>query len=158
MEEIFKDIPGYEGMYQVSNLGRIKSFKWEKEKILKQGKTKFGYPQICLTIKLKKTYPIHKLVAIVFLNNKTDGTQKIVIDHINNNKLDNRLENLQLISQRENSSKDRKNKTSKYTGVCWDKNRNKWISSIYINGKRIRGRYNTELEAYEAYKINLKQI
>jgi hypothetical protein len=76
------------------------------------------------------------LVAMAFLNHKPDGTHKIVVDHINNNKLDNRVVNLQLISQRENLSKDRKDGTSKYVGVCWKKSRNKWQVDIKIDGKR----------------------
>ena len=46
---------------------------------------------------------------------------KLVVDHINNDPLDNRLENLQLISHRYNLSKDKKGGSSKFTGVSWDK-------------------------------------
>jgi ribosomal protein L15E len=72
---------------------------------------------------------------MAFLNHTPCG-YKIVVDHIDNNiKTDNRLENLQLITQRENVSKDIKNTSSKYIGVCWHKKAKKWRSSIQINGK-----------------------
>ena len=137
--EIWKTIPGFEN-YEVSNLGNVKSLKFGKERILKPGlqgiKTR-QYFGVILSNKGEqiKNFKVHKLVAMVFLNHKPNG-YKIIVDHINNIKTDNRLENLQLITQRENSSKDRKNTSSKYIGVCWDKKSKKWQSSIRINGKK----------------------
>jgi hypothetical protein len=101
---------------------------------------------------------VHQLVAMAFLNHTPCG-MNLVVDHINSNKLDNRVENLQLITQRENSSKDIKNKTSKYTGVSWCKHRGKWLSQIYLNKKTYNlGRFNCELSAHLAYINKLKQI
>jgi hypothetical protein len=171
MEEIFKDIPGYEGMYQVSNLGSVKSLskylihfcggvRLTKEKNLKQGlNTKYNRFNVCLFKDLKsKTFCVHQLVAMAFLGHKPCGYKKIV-DHIDNNPFNNNVNNLQIITNRENCSKDRKNKTSKYTGVSFVKDRNKWVSQIYVNGKsKHLGRYNTELEAHEAYKNELKIV
>jgi hypothetical protein len=167
--EIWKDIPGYEGIYQVSDIGNVKSLSREKlirgkypittkEKILKQLVNPRGYLIVILCKNnLKKTINVHILVAMAFLNHKPDGTHKIVVDHINNNKLDNRLVNLQLINHRENSSKDRKNGTSKYTGVCWQKSNNKWQSEITINGKKkYLGLFTDEYEAHLAYQKALK--
>lgn len=169
MEEIFKDIPSYEGMYQVSNLGNVKSLSRKmnkgkiifisKEKLLKLSKDGRGYIQVNLSkeknILNKK---VHQLVAMAFLNHKPDKTYKLVVDHINNIKTDNRLENLQLITNRENCSKDRKG-SSKYTGVSLDKTRDKWFVSIALNGKTIHlGRFKTELEAHKAYKNKLAEI
>jgi len=158
--EIFKDIPGYEGMYQVSNLGRVKSLKCNREKILKLGVNNRGYLRVGLCNRGKiKTIQIHQLVAIAFLNHTPDGTMKIVVDHKDNDKLNNRLSNLQLISTRENSSKDKKGGTSKYTGVSWVKERNKWKSQITINGKIKRlGYFNSEEEASKYYQDALKSI
>lgn len=169
-EEIFKDIPDYEGLYQVSNLGNVKSLEGKvfrrngifhftkKEKILKKSIAIDGYYVVNLSKDFKnKTFKIHQLVAITFLNHKPCGF-KIVVDHINNNKLDNRLENLQLISNRENSSKEARGK-SKYTGVCWDKSKNKWKSAIRINGKTINlGVFKDEYDAHLAYQNKLKEI
>ena len=155
MELIYKDIPGYEGLYQVSNFGTVMSFKQYKEgKILKANKNSGGYLSVGLNKDgKKKTFNIHQLVAISFLNHKPDGTQKIVVDHIDNNYLNNRLDNLQLISQRENSSKDKKNCSSKFTGVHWNKKENKWQVRILIDGKRKHlGYFEDEQEAALAYK------
>jgi hypothetical protein len=131
-EEIWKDIPGYEGKYQVSNLGNVKSLErivlrngkypfLNKEKPLKYGFDGGGYFRVNLCKNGKaKNFLVHHLVARTFLNHKPCG-HKLVIDHKNNIRTDNRLENLQLISHRENISKDQKNTSSNYTGVCWHK-------------------------------------
>jgi hypothetical protein len=168
--EIWKDIPGYEGMYQVSDIGNVKSLGREmlnfgeypitiKEKIMKPSRLSNGYLILSLSKNgFKKKITVHMLVAMAFLNHKPDGTHKIVVDHINNNKLDNRVVNLQLISQRENLSKDRKDGTSKYVGVCWKKSRNKWQVDIKIDGKRkYLGLFTDEYEAHLAYQKALNE-
>jgi hypothetical protein len=78
--------------YSVSNYGRIKN----KEKILK-GSTRSGYST--LTIKTKKEY-IHKLVALYFIGDRPDG---LLIDHIDRNKQNNRVDNLRYISVSDNN-------------------------------------------------------
>ena len=169
--EIWKDIPDYEGLYQVSNCGNVKSSARKlcnhkgchisKEKKLKNrlcGLKDNNYLCVALYNNGRKEFKIHQLVAIAFLNHKVSG-HKIVVDHINNDKLDNRVENLQLISQRENSSKDKKNKTSKYTGVCLNKARNKWTSHIRISNKlKNLGSFTNEYEANLAYQNKLKEL
>jgi hypothetical protein len=148
-KEVWKDIPNYEGLYQVSNLGRVKN----KLNILKNSPNSRGYCYVKLyKFGIHKMYAIHQLVALNFLGHISDGTHRIVVDHINNDKLDNRVENLQLISNRENCSKDKKNGTSKYTGVSWCKSKNKWVSRIYIN-KKIKhiGYFINEYDAYLSY-------
>lgn len=145
--EIWKDVVGYEGLYQVSNIGRVKSLHQKEGKILSPRPCK-GYHLValCFNKKRKDTY-IHQLVAIAFLNHKRDG-HKLVVDHINDIKSDNRLENLQIITQRENAFKTQGKYTSSYKGVCLDKKRNKWMAKIYLNGKHLfLGRFNTEEEA-----------
>ena len=156
--EIFKDIPGYEGIYQVSDLGRVKSLRFNKEKILKPTVGSHGYYTVGLCKGKRKTISVHQLVAMTFLNHKPDGTTKVVVDHIDNNPLNNRLYNLQLVTNRENTSKNR-NGTSKYTGVCWSKRDNKWRSEIRINGKKKHlGRFNCELAAAAAYQKELIKL
>jgi hypothetical protein len=168
-KEFFKDVPNYEGLYQVSNIGNVKSLPREivnakgkyisKEKILKPGKDGKGYYFVNLSKEGKmKSIKVHVLVAMAFFGHKTNG-YKIVVDHINNNPSDNRLENLQLISQRENCSKDRKNKSSKYIGVYWHKKANKWMGRIQINKKNIYlGIFENEHEAHLAYQKALEEI
>ena len=90
--EIWKDIPGYVGLYQVSNTGRVKSFKNQYGhgvRILKGEKTQSGYIQVSLN---KKRYKIHRLVAMSFIPNP-DGLPQI--NHKNEIKTDNRAENLE---------------------------------------------------------------
>ena len=159
MNEIFKDIVGYEGSYQISNLGNVKSIKFKKEKILK-APMNTGYRVVCLSLNNKnKVLYVHQLVAMAFLNHTPNGYNGLIVDHINNIKTDNRLENLQLISNRENTSKDRKGCTSKYTGVCWNKRNNKWLSQIIINGKtKYIGCFNCELEAHLEYQKELEML
>jgi hypothetical protein len=100
---------------------------------------------------------IHRLVAMAFLG--YDENTDSVIDHIDNNSLNNHVDNLQITTTRYNSSKDRKNKSSKYTGVCWYKPSKKWMSQIYINGKvKNLGYYISEEEAYQAYQNALNEI
>jgi len=168
-KEIFKDIPGYEGFYQVSNIGNVKSLeryapfkngkKLIKERIIKHSINSNGYYQLHLYKEGEiKFFLIHMLVAITFLNHIPDGTTKTVIDHINNNPLDNRVSNLQLITHRQNISKSKKG-TSKYTGVSWYKPYNKWKASITIYGKlKHLGYFTSEIDAHEAYQKALNQF
>ena len=158
MEE-FRDIKGYEGLYQVSDLGNVKSIGKVKERILKPNKGNSGYLKVGLSKKGKvKTKNIHKLVAESFLNHIPSGF-KLVVDHRNNIKTDNKLENLQLVTARENLSKDRKGGTSNYIGVEWNKKRSKWRAHIRINGKsKFLGSFTDELKAAEAYQTALKEL
>jgi len=125
--EIWKDVLNYEGLYQVSNLGRVKSLKRKVrhfsgerlvlERILKGGVNDKGYILVNLGKKgTKKVFAVHKLVAIAFLNHKPCG-YKLVVDHIDNNKLNNKLENLQIITQQENVLKSKINFTQHFEGV-----------------------------------------
>ena len=98
------------------------------------------------------------MVAITFLKHKPNGF-KTVVDHINNIRTDNRLENLQLISQRENVSKDIVDKTSNYIGVYWDNLPSKWKSQIEINYKKVHlGYFDDELEASKIYQLAIDNI
>lgn len=162
--EVWKDIRGYEGIYQVSNLGRVYSYPKKGRhngKILKPGLTARSYLTVSLWKDNKnKTYPVHQLVAICFLNHVPNGHDKIV-DHINNNKVDNRLENIQIVSNRVNSSKDqfRKNRSSIYAGVNFDKKTKKWRAQAYINGRsKFIGLFTNEYDAHLAYQNKIKEI
>ena len=155
--EEFRSISGYEGLYEVSNFGNVKSLI--NNKILKPCLGSRGYYMVRVYKDNKgNTMSIHVLVAMAFLGHKPDG-YKIVVDHIDNNKLNNHVSNLQLISNRENTSKDKKNGTSKYTGVTWYNASNKWLAQIAINSKKKNlGLFETEDEAHETYQKALKML
>lgn len=159
-KEIWKDIPGYEGFYQVSNLGNIKVLKRKgvtKNRITKGFKSGNYY---MIALSKNNNYQIlgvHQVVAMVFLNHKPNG-HKIVVDHINNISTDNRLINLQLISNRKNLSKDKKGK-SKFVGVYYNNKTKKWIASLRHFKKRIYlGSFSSEEEAGKYYKEAIKSI
>lgn len=157
--EVWKDIPNFEGFYKVSSLGNVISInfrKTKKKRILKKHKRIDGrkFVHLCKNGVRYSNKVISVLVAITFLNHKPCG-HKIVVDHIDNNPLNDRLYNLQLITHRQNTSKDKKG-FSKYTGVYFF--RNKWVGMIRIKGKKkYLGRYKTELEAANAYKKALEE-
>jgi hypothetical protein len=169
--EIWKDIPDFEGYYQVSNLGNVKSLSrtilgkndtptFLKEKMLKFSTSTNGYYQVILCKNSdRKIFKVHSLVAICFLNHIPDGTHNVVIDHINEIKTDNRIENLRLIGHRENVSRSIKDSTSTYVGVSWSKNAKKWISQITIDGKtKYLGLFDNEEDANKKYLETLKDL
>ena len=169
--EIFKDIIGYEDRYKISNYGNViskelikfnkKTPYTKKEHILKPYISNNGYKIVNL-VKNKKVKKIlvHRLVAIHFIENS--NAEFNVINHIDNNRLNNHFSNLEWCNLSLNQQHryktnytHSKNKQSKYTGVS--KNRNKWRARININGKQIHiGTFLTELEAkyaYDSFKI-----
>lgn len=165
--EIWKDIPGYEGIYQVSDFGRLKSLdrtvfsktgmpRTIKGRELKPRLDKDGYITFILSKNSKpETVKAHTLVCICFLN--YSKRPFFSIDHINGVKSDNRLVNLQIISHRENVSKSMKDGKSKYRGVDFNIQNNKWRARIMVNGKRINlGYFETESEANEKYQNRLQ--
>ena len=146
MLEVWKEIKGYEGLYSVSSLGNVKSII--RGIILKSAAGKGGYEHVVLSKNAKpKCFDIHKLVAISFLDHVPCG-HLVVVDHINNNSSDNRSCNLQLITQRENTSKDKK-----HVGTSWSKTAKKWHARIRVCGKNKNlGFFTDRAEASEAYQ------
>lgn len=99
MEE-WKDIEGYEGLYQVSNYGRVKSLKFGKEKILKPRKNKYGYFDINLCNESKvKGFRVNRLVALTFIPNPNNYPQ---VNHKDENKLNNCVDNLEWCDRKYN--------------------------------------------------------
>lgn len=153
--EVWKNIIGYEN-YQVSSLGNVKKISFEKEIIKKSSNDGNGYLQISLYKKgNRKSKRVHQLVAESFLNH-IPCKQNLVVNHKNFIRTDNRVENLEIVSTRENTNQKHLKSTSKYTGVHWSINDKKWMSRILINKKRkYLGLFDTELEAHNAYQNEL---
>lgn len=112
MQEIWRNIAGYEGLYQVSNLGRVKSLPrmkinkligkhFVKEKIMKLHLSSSGYLSVGLTKNGKQVgYRVHRLVAQAFIPNLNNKEE---VNHINGVKVDNRVENLEWCTSSENT-------------------------------------------------------
>jgi len=102
--EVWRDITGYETLYQISNYGRVKSLansNSRQEKILKQQFQRDGYMRVTLYKKglKRKRFSIHRLVAMAFIPNPFGKEQ---VNHQNGDKLDNRLSNLNWMTSKEN--------------------------------------------------------
>jgi hypothetical protein len=130
MEEIYKVIKGFEN-YSVSNLGNVRNDK--KDKILKQSLTKTGYKKVNLNN--GKTIRVHRLVAEAFIPNPDN---KPCVDHIDNNRTNNNVNNLRFVSYQENNfntSITNKNTTG-HKGIRWNKHRNKYEAFITLDNKK----------------------
>lgn len=105
--EVWKDIEGYEGLYQVSNKGRVKSFKQALSygsdysgKVLKLNTNDRGYVLVTLSKNMKRrTFRVHRLVAQAFIPNPKNFP---VVNHIDENKLNNNVDNLEWCTQEYN--------------------------------------------------------
>lgn len=117
-KEYWKPVVGYEGLYEVSNFGRVKSLKFGKERILKQ-KIRGGYYSVGLSKNgIVKTYQVHRLVAEAFIDN-TDNLPQV--NHKDENKLNNSVDNLEWCDAQYN---------------CNYGTRTERLSKSQINGKR----------------------
>ena len=149
--ENWKEIPTFENEYMVSDLGNVKSIRFNKEKILKQGIQTQGY---CIVDLKGKTYRVHSLVIWAFKGIEPTGkVSDFVIDHIDNNKSNNVLSNLNVISHRDNITKG-----TNPSGARLDKRTGKWLSKIKKNGKVIYlGTFNKKEGAEKRYQEELSK-
>jgi hypothetical protein len=153
--EVWKVIPGYED-YQVSDQGNVRSLKYNNTKQIKNLSpvlNKFGYYQVTLRGKI---LAVHQLVAMAFLGHKPVG-MNFVVDHINEIKTDNRIKNLQVISNQQNIIKSIKRDLP--LGVHFCNTHKKFKAQIRINGKQKGlGYFRTLEEASAAYQKALLEI
>lgn len=161
-KEVFRDVLGYEGLYQVSNYGRVKSLERKnifycglrkkhlerptKEKILNYNKSNRGYLQVCLTKDGKsKTYTVHRLVAKAFLPNVKNKKQ---VNHIDGNKENNSIDNLEWVTSSEN------NKHAFITGLNKPHNMRK-VNQYNLQGNFIK-QWNSITDFLKENNLNLK--
>jgi hypothetical protein len=145
--EEWKSIVGYESLYEVSNLGRIRD---NDKNILTEKLNKNGYVYVILKNVRTSQHLVHRLVLQTFF----PIDKKMDCDHINHNPSDNRLKNLRWVSRSQNVRYCRKSKncSSIYKGVSWVKPMNKWKAYCSLHGKQIRlGLFDDECEAGKVY-------
>lgn len=132
--EEWKLIDGFQN-YSISSYGRVRNDKTER--ILRAGITDHGYFIVNLyKDKKRKSMKVHKLVTNAFIDNP-EG--KRCVDHINNDRLDNRITNLRYATDNENQHNRvlNKNNSSGIKGVYFNKQTKKWQAQISIDGIRI---------------------
>ena len=155
-EEEFKPVDGYDN-YLVSNFGNVKNSKTNR--ILKLHNDKDGYKQIDLSKNGKvKNFRVHRLVGNAFLENPDE---KPMIDHIDNNPANNNVKNLRWATSKNNLANQgkQKNNTSGFKGVTFNKQLNKYIAFISINGKnKYLGLFKSAEKASQAYEAKAREI
>jgi len=173
IEELGTDwytIPGYDGFYVINKKGDVLSLPRTIQrsngtcqkiygKLLTPCTDKKGYLVLRLSKNDRaKSYKVHQLVAMSFLNHTPAGNT-LVVDHIDNNKLNNCLSNLQIIEHSKNTRKESKGFTSAFRGVFFSKEKSRWLAHIIHEGKRYYlGSFKEEKEASNAYEHALKCI
>lgn len=151
MEEIWVPIAGHKD-YEVSNMGRLRSLKNSIPIVLKPSLCRDGYERKILN---NKTLLVHRIVANTFIS----GSDTRQINHKNGMKRDNRVENLEFVSARENTNHHHiKLKGSDIIGVRKTKS-GKYSAQIRIDKKIVYlGTFNSEIEASNAYKRKCIEI
>ena len=140
MKEIWKPIDGYEGLYEVSNLGRVRSLEfrngsgtYSRVSVMTPTDNGHGYKIVGLSLKNKRrNHYVHRLVANAFCDNPDEGE---VVDHIDHDRSNNSADNLRWISQRENV---------RYSSELMSKPRQKPMTNTgerYISRQKRDGRY-----------------
>lgn len=154
-KEIWKDIPGYDGVYQASSLGNIR-----KILILSPSMAR-AYPFVGLTKNKKQKYfSVHQLVSMAFLGHIPNG-QTLVVNHKDLNKRNPKLSNLEIIPQLDNLyySLKRRKLNRNIKGYRWAERENAYVSIIYINKDVIYlGYYKSKRKAHSIYQTAFKNI
>lgn len=163
MEEIWRDIQGYEGLYQVSNLGNVKSLNYRhrrEEHLLKQSINKHGYCFVMLHLNgMVKNVLVHRAVAIAFIENKCNLP---LINHKDENRLNNQVENLEWCDQKYNLnyslSRRKPNKKKRRCNITYTPKKYKEkVFQKNMNGEIVH-EYSTVSEAARNNKMSLKSL
>jgi hypothetical protein len=161
--EQFRSIKSYEEFYEISNLGRVKSYHNCRGKgtiFLKPCLNNSGYMKYVLKkYGRQKNHYIHLLVWDAFGDKPRNG-RIIIIDHIDENKLNNNINNLQAIDRRLNIHKSYIHRNWELPqGYYFDKEKNKYRAIININGKvKTIGYYESKDDAHKSYIKKLEEV
>lgn len=167
-QEIFIPVKGFEGLYEISNLGRLRNAR----KIMKTYLINSGYPCAKLVKDGERTSVlIHRLVAQHFLNHIPGATE---VNHKNQEKIDNSVDNLEWVTSVENKAHSYNNgwtvynkpstgiklgKSSKFHNVLWDKARSKWVGVVRHQSKNhFAKRFDLETDAAQHVNWILDQL
>lgn len=154
-KENWKSVVGYEQFYEVSSYGRIKTLRGNR--IMKPNLLRSGYYQIGLRDAKRKTkmHMVHRLVLGAFV-----GLSDLDCDHIDGNRINNNLENLEYVTPRENLIRAGRRNSGKYpTGVQPISRGGKFQASLVINKKRVYlGAFSTPEESAKAYQEKVKSL
>ena len=155
LTEVFIPVQGYPN-YEISQYGNIRREK--DKKVIKPQIKHDGYLAVRISRSgEKKEYKIHRLVAIHFIPNINNCP---IVDHINLNKFDNRVQNLRWCNETESAhnTSSHKNSSSIYKGVSYDKSKKKWHARIRKDGKDEHlGYYMNEIDAANVYNTKAKE-
>lgn len=168
MKEEWRPVKEYEGLYEISNMGRFRSIdrvilssginRKIKGKLIKLGTRKTGRKNAQLWRNGKLTSAlVNRLVYQAF---KGDLDDTMVIDHIDRNPSNNHVSNLRQVTHRENSAnRNQEGTSSKYIGVSWIKKYQKWSSWIHRDGRnRFLGYFDCEEKAHHAYQSAKREL
>lgn len=162
--ELWKDIPNYEGFYQASDLGRIRSLDHvrkngtneyiQKGKILKFNKNNSEYYRVRLSKNgVVKTYRVNRLIALTFINNPLN---KKTVNHKDGNKLNNKVSNLEWVTAKENIQHAVKNKRFENMAIINSEKMKK--SKLYLNGYPLANEVTKKKVAKYDKKNNLLNV
>ncbi len=170
MENTWTDIPDFEGIYQINKLGQVKSLKRDvlctdgavkhyesRIKTMQLGNDGYYVYDLYNKDKIRKRIKVHKLLMTTFV-----GKSDLCIDHVDGNRLNNDLSNLEYVTSAENTRRyirmNGHKFASEYIGVTLQDD-GKWKSAITINHETFNlGRHDTEEEASQAYENALQGI
>ena len=161
MREVWEDIKGFEGLYQISNFGNVKSFY--KDKILKGRPDKDGYYRVCFyKNKKSKEMKIHRLVAQAFIPNPENFPQ---VNHIDGNKLNNCVSNLEWCTAKYNINhacklglfENNRKKASEWSKKNAFKNHNKVLEMYTVDGTFV-GIFHSAQQIGRLFNLNPNKI